>query len=64
MRISHASPIGAVLMGRKVGDKVTAKTPAGSIELNGHQNRAQVNELDTELIKKRAEIVISALFIF
>jgi transcription elongation factor GreA len=33
MRISHASPIGAVLMGRKVGDKVTAKTPAGSIEL-------------------------------
>jgi len=33
MRISHASPIGSVLMGRKVGDVVTAKTPAGSIEL-------------------------------
>jgi transcription elongation factor GreA len=33
MRISHASPIGAVLMGRRVGDKVTAKTPAGAIDL-------------------------------
>jgi transcription elongation factor GreA len=33
MRISHASPIGSVLMGRRVGDTVTAKTPAGSIDL-------------------------------
>jgi transcription elongation factor GreA len=33
MRISHASPIGIVLMGRRVGDKVTAKTPAGPIDL-------------------------------
>jgi transcription elongation factor GreA len=33
MRISHASPIGSVLMGRRVGDKVTAKTPAGAVEL-------------------------------
>jgi transcription elongation factor GreA len=33
MRISHASPIGIVLMGRRVGDKVTAKTPAGPINL-------------------------------
>jgi transcription elongation factor GreA len=33
MRISHASPIGLVLMGRRVGDKVTAKTPAGPIDL-------------------------------
>jgi transcription elongation factor GreA len=33
MRISHASPIGSVLMGRRVGDKVTAKTPSGAIEL-------------------------------
>jgi transcription elongation factor GreA len=29
MRISHASPIGSVIMGRKVGDSVTAKTPGG-----------------------------------
>jgi transcription elongation factor GreA len=33
MRISHASPIGSVIMGRKVGDTVTAKTPGGAIQL-------------------------------
>jgi transcription elongation factor GreA len=33
MRISHASPIGSVIMGRKVGDSVTAKTPGGTINL-------------------------------
>jgi transcription elongation factor GreA len=32
-RISHASPIGSALIGHKVGDKVIANTPAGTIEL-------------------------------
>jgi transcription elongation factor GreA len=30
-RISNESPIGRVMMGRRVGDTVTADTPAGSI---------------------------------
>lgn len=30
-RISHESPIGKALIGRKVGDMVTAETPNGSI---------------------------------
>ena len=30
-RISNASPVGAALMGRKVGDAVTIVTPGGSI---------------------------------
>jgi transcription elongation factor GreA len=31
-RISSSSPVGAALMGRKVGDAVTIITPGGSIE--------------------------------
>ncbi len=30
-RISHESPIGQALLGRRIGEKVTAKTPAGGI---------------------------------
>ncbi|MDZ4764305.1 MAG: transcription elongation factor GreA [Chloroflexota bacterium] len=30
-KISHVSPIGAALLGRKKGEKVTVKTPAGEI---------------------------------
>jgi transcription elongation factor GreA len=32
-RISHESPIGQALMGHRVGDRVTAKTPTGSLTL-------------------------------
>lgn len=32
-RISHVSPIGKALIGRKVGDVVEVQTPAGSIHL-------------------------------
>lgn len=32
-RISNESPIGKALMGKKVGDQVTVKTPNGSLEL-------------------------------
>ncbi len=32
-RISHASPIGQALMGRRTGDTVEAKTPGGTIHL-------------------------------
>jgi transcription elongation factor GreA len=32
-RISNESPIGAALLGGKVGDEVTAKTPGGEIKL-------------------------------
>ncbi|NPV77025.1 MAG: transcription elongation factor GreA [Anaerolineae bacterium] len=32
-RISHESPIGQALMGRKVGDVVEAQTPTGAIKL-------------------------------
>jgi transcription elongation factor GreA len=32
-RISHESPIGSALMGRKVGETVTVETPAGQIHL-------------------------------
>ncbi len=32
-RISHESPIGKALLGRRVGDVVSAETPAGSIQL-------------------------------
>ncbi len=32
-RISHESPIGQALMGRKTGDEVEAKTPGGTIHL-------------------------------
>ena len=32
-RISHESPIGKALMGKKVGDVVTVETPGGSIQL-------------------------------
>ena len=32
-RISNESPIGSVLMGRKVGDRVDAETPGGKITL-------------------------------
>ncbi len=32
-KISYESPIGMALLGRKVGDKVTVKTPNGSLEL-------------------------------
>jgi transcription elongation factor GreA len=31
-RISNESPIGRVLMGAKVGDTVTAETPAGALK--------------------------------
>lgn len=31
-KISLESPVGAALMGRKVGDKVTAETPNGGVE--------------------------------
>ena len=31
-RISHESPIGRALMGKKVGDTATASTPGGSID--------------------------------
>lgn len=30
-RISHTSPLGQVLMGKKVGDKVEVKAPAGKV---------------------------------
>ncbi len=32
-RISHESPIGKALLGRRVGDVVSAETPGGSIQL-------------------------------
>lgn len=32
-RISNESPVGAALLGRKVGDKVKVETPAGTITL-------------------------------
>ncbi|MDT8897473.1 transcription elongation factor GreA [Thermanaerothrix sp. 4228-RoL] len=32
-RISHESPIGKALLGKKVGDEVTAETPGGTIRL-------------------------------
>ncbi len=32
-RISHESPIGKALLGKKVGDEVTAETPGGVIRL-------------------------------
>ncbi len=32
-RISHESPVGAALLGRKVGETVQIETPAGSLEL-------------------------------
>jgi transcription elongation factor GreA len=32
-RISHLSPIGKALIGRKVGDTITVQTPAGSISM-------------------------------
>lgn len=32
-KISNESPIGKALMGKKIGDKVVAETPAGEIEL-------------------------------
>src|SRR5512147_1731263 len=32
-RISHESPIGKALIGRKVGDTVTVETPAGKVQL-------------------------------
>lgn len=32
-RISHESPIGRALMGRRVGDQVTVEIPAGNIQL-------------------------------
>ena len=31
-KISHKSPIGIAIMGKKVGDKVTISTPKGDIE--------------------------------
>lgn len=31
-RISHESPIGLALVGRRLGERVTASTPAGSIQ--------------------------------
>ncbi len=31
-RISHQSPIGLALMGRRLGERITASTPAGSIQ--------------------------------
>lgn len=33
-RISHESPIGAALLGRKVGDTVVVSTPGGEIKLS------------------------------
>jgi transcription elongation factor GreA len=32
-RISNESPVGSALMGKKVGDKVEAQTPAGKLKL-------------------------------
>jgi len=32
-KISNESPIGRALMGRKVGDKVTASTPGGALDI-------------------------------
>ena len=32
-KISHLSPIGAALMGKRVGDKVSAEVPVGKMEL-------------------------------
>ena len=32
-KISHQSPIGSALMGKKVGDKVIAEVPIGKMEL-------------------------------
>ena len=32
-RISHKSPVGRALLGKKRGDKVTIKAPAGDVEL-------------------------------
>jgi len=31
--ISHESPVGAALLGKRVGDRVQVKTPAGELEL-------------------------------
>ncbi|NIM92349.1 MAG: transcription elongation factor GreA [Anaerolineales bacterium] len=33
-KISHESPIGKALMGKRVGEKAIAKTPAGTIEFD------------------------------
>jgi transcription elongation factor GreA len=33
-RISHESPVGAALLGKKRGDKVKVKTPGGQIEMS------------------------------
>ncbi len=32
-RISHESPFGAAIFGKKAGDEVTARTPSGSVNL-------------------------------
>ena len=32
-RISHKSPVGRALLGKKKGDTVTIKAPAGEVEL-------------------------------